>query len=317
MAATIQSIITVTLNPTIDRVMEVPGFRIGGHLRGRMRSRTPSGKAFNVSRALGVLGVPNVAAGFMGRDALQQFESAATAAGATPRFTALDAPTRENITILDPDARIETHVRDRGPKVTTADIERLAGDLALLVHAQALVVFSGSTPPGMPGEQFGRLIDVCTAVGARVAVDTSLEPLSLAATRPVWLLKPNLLELGELVGRELTDDEAILAAARELNARIPFIIVTLGERGAYCLAEGRTLYGRGSVPRDRIRSTVGCGDAFMAGFLATICSADGTVESAFRHALAVAAASAMSDQPAIFAAQDINWATGRVEISSR
>jgi 1-phosphofructokinase family hexose kinase len=310
----LRDIITITLNPTIDRVMEVPGFRIGGHLPGRMRSRTPSGKAFNVSRALGLLGVTSTAAGWMGRDAIDSFEAAARAAGALPRFIPIDAPTRENITVLDTKRGVETHIRDAGPTITEADIEKLEHELAILSHPNAVVVFSGSTPPGVSAERFGKFVDQCIAKGARVAIDTSREPLAVAAQRAVWMIKPNLAELSELSGRELAGGQDVVAAARELNTRIPVVVVTLGEEGACCLADGQALHGKALLPHDQVRSTVGCGDAFMAGFLAEICATHGTPESAFRQALAVAAASAMNDQPAIFTPENVAWARERLEI---
>lgn len=310
----LRDIVTVTLNPTIDRVIEVPGFRIGGHLPGRLLSRTPSGKAFNVSRALGLLGVNNTAAGWMGRDTIETFETAARASGVMARFIPIDAHTRENITVLDTKRGIETHIRDTGPEVTADDLDKLAHELSVLAHPNAVLVFSGSTPPGVSTEQFGRFVDLCLEKGARVAIDTSREPLCAASERPVWLIKPNAQELAELTGRRLRGDDAVVAAARKLNARIPIVIVTLGERGACCLAEGRALYGKAVLPQEQVRSTVGCGDAFMAGFLAEICSTHGSAESAFRKALAVAAASAMNDRPATFTHEDVAWAEAKVEI---
>lgn len=311
----LRDIVTITLNPTIDRVLEVPGFRIGGHLPGRMRWRAPSGKAFNVSRALGLLGVNSTAAGWVGRDAIESFETAARAAGVMPRFIPIDAPTRENITILDSKRNVETHIRDCGPDITDADLERLAHELTVLSHPNAVMVFSGSTPPGVSAERFGGLVDLCIEKGARVVVDTSREPLCVAARRRVWMVKPNLQELTELTGRGLRGEKAVVAAARELNARIPVVIVTMGERGACCLAEGRAYYGRAVLPHDRVCSTVGCGDAFLAGFLADICSTEGTAESAFRQALAVAAASAMNDRPAMFGMDDVAWAREQLEMT--
>lgn len=310
----LREIVTVTLNPTIDRVMEVPQFRVGGHLPGRVRSRIPSGKAFNVSQALGLLGVRSIAAGWMGRDALEFFEKAARTRGVMPRFLPIDAPTRENITILDPKRRVETHIRDIGPTIAAADVDRLVHELSVLAHPNADIVFSGSTPPGVSPEKFGEMVDLCIGRGARVAIDTSRQPLCAAARRPIWLIKPNLLELTEVAGRELRGEAAILEAARQLNASIPIVIVTLGEQGAYCLAEGKALYGRVVLPEDRVRSTVGCGDAFMAGFLAEICAANGTLESAFLKALAVAAASAMNEQPTMFAADDVQAAARQVKV---
>ena len=256
----------------------------------------------------------NTAAGWMGRDAVDFFESVARQHDVTPRFIPIDLPTRENITILDPKRRIETHIRDIGPTVTEADLDRLRHDLSILAHPGAVMVFSGSTPPGISPEQFGEIVDLCMGRGARVAIDTSRQALCAAAQRPVWLIKPNLLELTELAGRELRGEAAILDAARELNTCIPLVIVTLGEQGAYCLAEGKALYGRATLPAERIHSTVGCGDAFMAGFLAGILAPGSNLETAFRKALAVAAASAMSELPAVFTAADVQEAERRVEV---
>ena len=309
-----RDLITVTLNPTIDRVMEVPGFHLGGHLRGRMRTRTASGKAFNVSRALGLLGVSNTAAGWMGNDALTFFEQAARDAGATPRFTPIEAPTRENITILDPHADVETHIRDAGPTVTTAEYDRLASELSILAHHNATVVFSGSTAPGISMKQFGALLDLCAGRGANVVIDASGEAIREAASHSLWMIKPNLLELGELTGRTLNDDRDVLAAATELNRHIPIVVITLGNRGAYAVVQGGTFYGHIALPRERIKSTVGCGDAFLAGFLAGLYTTPEDHEAAFRLALAVAAASAMSELPAVFRMEDVEWSAQRAEI---
>ncbi|GMU20177.1 MAG: 1-phosphofructokinase [Phycisphaerae bacterium] len=315
-ASSLRSVVTVTLNPTIDKVMEVSGLHIGGHLPGRLRSRTPSGKAFNVSRALGLLGIDNTAAGWMGRDAMEFFESAARAARVTPRFVPLEDATRENITLLDPVSRTETHIRDAGPSVAPEDIGRLRSELSILSHGQAVIVFSGSTPPGLSAEGFGELVDLCIERGARVAVDTSREPIRVAAGKALWLIKPNLLELSDATGRPLPDEAAVLNAARELNERIPIVVVTAGERGAYCFAEGRGFHGHVSLPREHIRSTVGCGDAFMAGFLAGMCFDESDVESAFRNALTVAASSALQELPAVFSPEDLQVVAPRVELAS-
>jgi len=300
-----QSVVTVTLNPTIDRIIEVPDFRVGGHLKGRMRSRLPAGKAINVSRAMSALGSPNTAAGWVGDESLELFEDGMRQAGVAVRFTSISGGTRENITIIDPVGRGETHIRDAGPTVTPDDIRRLLDTLAQLAKPDALLVFTGSCAPGLHPDEFGRMLRTCIDRGARVVVDSSGDHLREAAKLPLWLVKPNLLELGELLGYQISHESEIIEAGRRLNEHVAVVLVTMGERGAMCFAEGLVLKGRARVPADSIRSTVGCGDAMLAGFLAATTHAGWRIEDALRQGLAVSAASAMSDGPAVFEASEV------------
>lgn len=301
-----RSVVTVTLNPTIDRIIEVPDFRVGGHLKGRMRSRLPAGKAINVSRAMSALGSPSTAAGWVGGQSLALFEDALRTAGVAVRLTPITGATRENITIIDPVGHSETHMRDVGPTVTEDDIKRLTTELTALAKPDCLLVFTGSCAPGLDANRFAQILRTCMDAGAHVVVDSSGDHLREAAQLPLWLIKPNLLELGELVGFQISHETEVMEAGRRLNAHIAVVLVSMGERGAMCFAEGRVLKGRASVPPDRVRSTVGCGDAMLAGFLAATTRSDWQVENAFRQALAVSAASAMTDQPALFDPSDVH-----------
>ena len=308
---------TVTLNPTIDRVVQVPGFRVGEHLVGRLRSRTPAGKAINVSRAMAALGVPSVALGWVGREAMEAFNTAARAAGFTSQFTPMAGTTRENITVIDPDSHSETHIREFGPTVSTDEIDRLMDDLRWTADDDMVVVFTGSLAPGLSLDRFGDMIEACIARTAHVVIDTSGDALRAAVEHKVWMVKPNLAELAELIGREVATDEEIIRAGRELGSRIPVVLITAGERGAFCFSEGSVMHAQAAVPLERLRSTVGCGDAMLAGFLCGLVAAEGTCESALRQAVAVAAASAMNDLPAVFAAEDVEMLRGFAQVGCR
>lgn len=305
---------TVGLNPTLDRVLEVPGFAAGQTLQGQLRWLSPGGKAFNVSLALAALGVSNTAAGLMGLDTQELFERTAAGAGVSARFTTISSATRQNITILDPLSGGETHLRDVGPPVTEEDIGRLMTDLEALVGRDGIVVFSGSLPPGLTPPRFGQIVDACIATGATVAVDSSGAALRQAAARPLWLIKPNEMELRELFAEDKTisqlfggaaaSEDAVLSAGRRLNARIPIVLITLGERGAYCLGQEGAWHAGVTVPPEQVRSVTGCGDALLAGFLAAQMRGE-RLESALRYAVAVAAASARTDRPAVFMSDDV------------
>ena len=120
--------LTVTLNTAVDTVLEVPRFAVGGHQAGRRLSRYPAGKGINVSRALARLGCPSIVTGFVGReDALffRRFIHHDTHSLASSRLVAVTGSTRQNITILDPVHRTDTHLREAGFTVAEADLRRL------------------------------------------------------------------------------------------------------------------------------------------------------------------------------------------------
>lgn len=283
--------------------MEVPGLRVGEHLKGRVRSHMPAGKAFNVSRAMAALGVSSRAMGFLGRDAIAAFDLSARLAGIETDWTPIAGRTRENLTLVDPIGGTATHIRDAGPLIQREDLARLTDDLEKCVGANDLVVFCGSLPPGVTCDDFVALIAQCRRIGALVAVDTSGAALRAAATQDLWLIKPNREELAELLDRPVRDEASLLEAGRELNQRFPIVLVTAGAEGAYAFQKGHIWRATLTLPPDSIRSTVGCGDTFLAGFLAAHQRGLPMADS-LADATATAAASALSDLPASFAEAD-------------
>jgi len=297
-------VITVSLNPAIDRIMEVPRFAIGQHQRGRLVSRTPAGKAVNVSRALATLGVRNIATGFLGEQEVEFFEKAFDPSRVQAQVLPLPAPTRENITIVDPVAHIETHIRDVGFVIGDTHRIRLGKKLSLMCREGSIVVFSGAVPEGISPEQFVDLLEICISAGARVAVDTSGAPLRAAASLPLWLMKPNVAELSEIAGRPLTTEADLLAAGRDLARRVKTVIVSRGEAGGFCFISDSVLAGHVPLEPERVRNTVGCGDSLLAGFIAGQILHD-NVRDSYRYALAVATASAVGLEPCRFAMKDV------------
>ncbi len=301
-----RSIVTVTLNPTIDRIIEVPGFEVGGHQQGKLRVRKPAGKAINVSLALAELGVRCTAVGWVGMNAFDLFHETMQSAKVKACFLPITGLTRENITIIDPTRHSETHIRDAGPRVEAADVRRLVDLLQTVVAEDTLVIFNGSLPPGLTLESWNELIGTCLTRGAEVAIDISGEPLRMAVERSIWMVKPNELELAELTGSRKSDEASIIQTARRLAERIPIVLITVGRRGAYCLAEGAVWHAQAVVPQEAVQSTVGCGDAMLAGFLAGLVSGQGNIEAALREGVAISAAAALTEEPGRFDRSTVN-----------
>ena len=175
-------IVTVTLNTTVDRVLEVPGFRIGVHARAQVKQLQPSGKGVNVARGLARLGVEALAAGFVGRDQAQTYADSLAEDGVESALCTVGGRTRMNTTILDPVEHTTTHLREPGFEVGPEDLARLRGVLGerLAELDRPTVAFSGSVPPGMTPDDFADLLTACGDAGARLVVDASGPPLQAA-----------------------------------------------------------------------------------------------------------------------------------------
>jgi len=263
-------VVVVTLNPTIDRVLEVSDFRAGGHQRCVRRDRYPAGKGINVVRAMASLGQTATLTGFVGEAESEWYQQFLLGEGIEDcRLISVPGFTRENITVVDPNAPgSDTHLMEQGFTVMADELAQLRDSLGPLASAGNLVSFCGSLPPGVSAEQFAELIRLCLDSGAEVAVDTSGDSLRASARLPLWLVKPNRQELTELSGHTSQTDELLLSSASLLAEQIRWVLLSLGGEGAV-LVDSR-IARRAVLPlrTEEVVSTVGCGDILFGGFLA-------------------------------------------------
>ncbi len=311
------TIVTVTLNTSVDRTIEVPRFAVGGHLKGRLVRVQAAGKGVNVARCLTRLGVPSDVTGFVGireldffRESLDEVRNTecgmrnsqpATPHSAlrTPHLIRLDLVpvaehTRTCTTILDPELGTDTHVREAGFHVQERELAALEAKLRSLASPDAIVVFCGSLPPGVTARHLAALVAACQENGAKVAADLNGSELGIAVAARALLIKPNVDELGEIVGRGLSSatEQELLRAARPLCDRVGTVLLTRGKKGALAVSEAGAL--SGAVEVGNVRNTVGCGDAFLAGYLAALW-AGASPEQRLRQAVACGGANAMAD----------------------
>jgi fructose-1-phosphate kinase PfkB-like protein len=191
-------IFTLTMNATVDRVLSSPGFAAGGVRRTELSALLAAGKGFNVSRILAELGTKSVAAGLVGTADREFYAASFRELGVETILAAFPAPTRSNVTILDPESGQETHLRERGPEVPAAVVDELERTLLPRLASGDTLVVCGSLPPAFPPERMKQLLAAARSRGARLFVDASGPALSAA-----WELRPDVLaineeELGEL-----------------------------------------------------------------------------------------------------------------------
>ncbi|MFH1808119.1 MAG: hexose kinase [Pseudomonadota bacterium] len=224
-----------------------------------------AGKGVNLARVLATLGCPVRALGMVGQQDRARFETELAAQGIASAWVEVAGPTRRNLTTLDPSLGLESHERRPGFTVGHEQVEAMARLLEAEVSAGDLVVFAGSLPDGVSGAQAMVLARICQRRGAEIALDSGGEVLRLGLDLAPLLIAPNQTELFELTGEAR---DAPLEVARQGATLLPSVrqvIVTLGPDGALLMDATAAWHARVHV--DRPVSSVGCGDALLAGFL--------------------------------------------------
>jgi len=280
--------IVVGLHPAIDRTLEIGRFTAGDMIRGRVLMVEAAGKGANLVHSLSNFGHGLVATGFLGRQDEAFFLSSFRADRVKARFVAVESPTRENITIIERDLCRDTHLVAGKLRVGRADVSRLRKIIAGEVGKGRWAVFSGSRPEGLRLAGYARLLALCRERGARLCVDASGPMLRAAVKARPWIVKPNLDELSELVGRRLSRVNEVVQAAVPLTKWCDHVLVSLGRNGALLVSRQGAWRARESRRVSTVH-TVGCGDALLAGFLSA-CTRGKSLPEATRFAVACGSA---------------------------
>ncbi|MHB8532564.1 MAG: 1-phosphofructokinase family hexose kinase [Solirubrobacteraceae bacterium] len=263
-------IITVTLNAAIDKSLAVPNFRLGRRHRTVEQRTTAGGKGVNIARTLKALGQPVIATGFAGGATGTHIVEQLTEESILNDFVRIREESRTNTSVLDPTTGAQTEINERGPAVTTHEVEVFRDKLLYLARGAAIVVFAGSLPRGVDTDLYASLVHDLERSGVTTVVDTDGEPLRQAVRAEPDLVSPNVLEAEELVGHEFASDEERTIAIAEIAALGPReVIMTLPDGAlAQVLVDSHPRLKRARIePREPIAKR-GSGDAFLAGYLA-------------------------------------------------
>ena len=263
-------IITVTLNAAIDKTLAVPNFRLGRRHRAVEQTAMAGGKGVNVARALRALGQPVIATGIAGGPTGTRIVEHLTEEGILNDFVRIREESRTSTAVVDPTSGDQTEINEHGPHVSEAELDLFVDKLLYLAKGAAVCVFAGSLPRGVDAGLYGRLIEEMRRLGVTTVLDSEGEPLLIATRRGPDVVSPNEIEAEGLVGHEFSDEEdrrRALGEMVELGAREA--MVTLADGCLAVLGEGadRCLYRATFAPLEPV-SSVGSGDAFLAGFVA-------------------------------------------------
>jgi 1-phosphofructokinase len=260
-------IVTVTLNPAIDQTVRVDDFAPNRVNRAQAMQFDAGGKGVNVASFLADYGLEVTATGFLGDANPQLFEVLFRSKGIADHFARLPGYTRTNVKIVDEARQQTTDINMRGLAPTKLALQELQATIGSLAQSHDWFVLSGNLPPGVPETIYAELIAQIKAQGKQVALDASQAALQAGVQAGPTLVKPNIHELAQIMGEELATETAVIAAARQLLAHgIELVVVSQGERGALLVTEDEAV--TAVPPRIPVKSTVGAGDAMVAGLIA-------------------------------------------------
>jgi 1-phosphofructokinase family hexose kinase len=263
-------IITVTLNAAIDKTLAVPNFRLGRRHRAVEQTAMAGGKGVNVARALRALGQPVIATGVAGGPTGTRIVEQLTGESILNDFVRIREESRTNTAVYDPTNGEQTEINERGPAVSSTEMELFRDKLLYLARGADIVVFAGSLPRGLETDAYANLIRDLRGMNVLTIVDTDGEPLRHAVRAEPDIISPNVLEAEELVGHEFNDEEDRVIAVREmvsLGSREAIMTVPDGCVACVLVAGIPTLYRVSIEPREAV-APVGAGDAFLAGYVA-------------------------------------------------
>ena len=279
-----KNILTVTLNPAIDETIALEALRPGHVHRAMAVSRHAGGKGVNVASCLADWGGASISVtGFIGRENKGIFEALCAGKRLHDVFVRVPGETRTNIKLAhDGDT---TDINLPGLAVSDEAFHELWGVIDRVVDAHSIVLLAGSLPPGVPSGIYAEMMAALRATGARVLLDTSGAPLAaaLAGGALPFCIKPNRMELEEFCGHALPTQAALIAAARKLGMEL--VVISLGADGALFVGD---LVLHALLPAIRAESTVGAGDAMVAGIISAMADG-GDFETIARRATAFAA----------------------------
>ncbi|WP_129407945.1 1-phosphofructokinase family hexose kinase [Marinitoga lauensis] len=265
-------VMTVTLNPSLDREIIVENFKCGKMFRISNPSNAfmePGGKGVNVSKMLSKLGVENMALGFLGGFIGRVFlEKLLEDRNITSNFIFVEEETRENIAILDLVNHTITQINSSGPKVTDVDIEHLIqryeNSLSLVEH----VLISGSVPPNVPKDIYATLFSLAKKNGITTYMEANGEHFNEALEKSCpMVVRVDLRKEKKYFDRELKElDDYIYAAEDIIKHGAKLAVLSYHVEGDIIATnDGVWLFAvNEKVDRSHL---FGVGDSFMTGII--------------------------------------------------
>lgn len=256
-------IITVTMNPAVDKTADLEGFEHGGLNRLKNVIADAGGKGINVSKTIKALGGKTIATGFLGGSGGTFIRQILSEQGIMADFVEIKNQIRTNLKVVEPNGFV-TEFNEAGPVIASEELEALTAKLLSYANKEALFVLSGSIPNGLNPQIYKILIEQLKERGARVFLDADRELFLHGIEACPDIIKPNRHELEEYFHKDyrVDEEELITMGKHFIEKGIRMVVISLGQMGALYLTKDQVLRCRGL--KVEAHSTVGAGDAMVA-----------------------------------------------------
>lgn len=292
-------IITVTLNPAVDKTVEIGDFEVGKVNRMSSVRLDAGGKGINVSKVIMSLGGNSIATGILGGSTGSFIKQYLDDYGIENDFLWINTETRTNLKVIDSIRKTNTDINEPGPRITQEDLDVLEKKVLSNIRNDTVLVLSGSVPANVDKTIYAKWITAAKAVGAKTILDADGELLKNGIKAGPTIVKPNIHELEMLFGTEIDCSQSVDRYARRLIDQycIEIVAISMGEKGAVFLNREHSIFVHG-ISVDA-KSTVGAGDAMVAA-LAFCTERDYDFEKSIRLAISTGTANVMTTgtQPA-------------------
>ena len=307
-------ILTLTLNPCIDKTIYLDELTVGSYNRVKSTREDLAGKGLNVSIVLNHLGEDTLCMGFNFKSNGHLLRQLLDRQGVRHDFLLEEGAIRTNIKLFDRSCQVMTEINEAGPQVCRTAVEQLLQDLEAALEHTDILVMSGSIPPGVPTDIYQRLIKMANDKQVKTVLDAAGEPLLLALKEKPYLIKPNTLEFEQAFQAELERGMDTLEIARQaVRSGIPYLCLSMGAEGAM-LIDSDHAYQAKPLPL-KPKGLTGAGDSMVAGLCYAICKGLES-EDMLRYAMAAAGGSIRQEGTILAGKNDIEELLPLVEIQT-
>jgi 1-phosphofructokinase len=286
-------VITVTLNPAMDKTLIIDNFSLGEVNRAPSIRYDIGGKGINVSKVLKNFGVESICTGFLGGMWEGEFKKELEARGIKDEFIRIKGNTRTNTKVVDMVNKTYTDINEAGPEISEEEFNSFISYYTEVCNPGDIVVLSGGVSQSIPKDIYARLIKIAKQKGAKVILDADGELLKSALEEKPDIIKPNEHELEKLFNLNIASREQLIETVYSLRDKgISKILVSLGDKGALYATENGTNAVEGF--KVKVKSTVGAGDSMVAALVYSVLNNYNDVET-LKFANACGAASVTLD----------------------
>jgi 6-phosphofructokinase 2 len=305
-----KSIFTITLSPAVDKSTVVDHVLPEHKLRCDAPKFEPGGGGINVSRAIKKLGGESVAIYTKGGPTGELLQKLLNEEKINQHPVPVKSWNRENFIVVESSTNCQFRFGMPGTEILEEEWKNLLNEVDKKAENIDYLVISGSTPPGIPSDFYRKVAKIAKEKNAKLVLDTSGEPLREAIKEGIYLLKPNIRELSELVGKELNtvphQEEAALKIIDQ--GKIEVLVVSMGASGAMLASKDGIFHV--SAPSVAKKSTVGAGDSMVGGIVLSL-SRGWNLADCLRYGVACGTAATMNPGTELCNLEDVetlfNW----------